>query len=181
MIVNTVPDDKTWQIHLDGLLAMLQQNHSTTEGEDKTTANLIAARKFTQSDKSGDLQEFLQSRPPMDDIEKAWLLVDISKLRLRKIVATMDRLRMFNGINITCFRKLDVEKLRVAVKQIQRELRLVRELVPKEYHPARVSKAHSSWSSGLDLPPFFDGYYEEIYSNSKQPQLTLSDGELICN
>ncbi|OKL57245.1 hypothetical protein UA08_07621 [Talaromyces atroroseus] len=151
--INTSPNDKTWQIHLDGLLAMLQQNHhSTTKCDDKSSSNLIAARECAQSDGNGDVQKFLQSRPPMDSIEKAWLLMDLSKLKLRKLIATMDHFH--------------VEKLRVSVKQIQRDILLVRESVPKEYHPARVSKAHSSWSSASDLPPYYRGYYEEVYSNN---------------
>lgn len=64
----------------------------------------------------------------------------------------------------TNFKKLDVEKLRVSVKRIQRDLRLIPDLLPREYHPVKVTKP-----TGCDipsgLPPNYNDYYEESYTD----------------
>lgn len=164
MIVNTSTDDKTWQIHLNGLLAMLQQSCKSRDGGSVATSNLIAARKFGMSD-NGDLQEFFRSRNPIEDIEKVWLILDISKMRLRKFIGTMDEFRASKGGS---FKKLDVEKLRVSVKLIQRDLRIITELVPKEYRPVRMS-TEAVYGSDSGLPSYYSGYYGESYSNGKFP------------
>jgi len=38
MTVNLTPDDRTWQIHLDGLLTMLRQPRTFTKKERSPTA-----------------------------------------------------------------------------------------------------------------------------------------------
>jgi hypothetical protein len=127
--------------------------------------NLSAARQFALSDETRDIQEFFSSRPAMDNIEKAWLLLNITKVRLRTLITTMDRFRAIFAQNTTTFKKLEVEKLRVSVKRIQRDLRLIPDLLPKEYHPTKMTKRVGCDSPSV-LPPTFNGYYEESYSDS---------------
>lgn len=163
MVVNTSLTDKTWQFHLNGMLSMIQHNHNTEGKQTTVIDNLSAARKFVLSEETPDIQEFFSLRPQIGSIEKAWLLLDITKVRLRKLITTMDRFRAIDDTkNNTTFKKLDVEKHRVSVKRIQRDLRLIPDLLPKEYHPVSVTKM-TGCDPASDLPPAYTGYYEELH------------------
>ncbi|RAO70193.1 uncharacterized protein BHQ10_006205 [Talaromyces amestolkiae] len=166
MIVNTSETDMTWQIHLNGMLAMMKHNQNARGSRTAEMTNLSAARQFAVVEKTSDIQEFFSSRPAMDNIEKAWLLLDITKVRLKMLVTIMDRFRAVEDAqNTTSFKKLEVEKLRVSVKRIQRDLHLIPNLLPKEFHPVKIPQI-----TGCDipsgLPPTYIGYYAESYIDS---------------
>ncbi|KAF3397391.1 hypothetical protein DPV78_007566 [Talaromyces pinophilus] len=166
MMVNTSLTDTTWQTHLNGMVAMTQHNRNTRDNLIVEMTNLSSARQMALSEETTDILEFFSSRRGMDNIEKAWLLLDIARVRLRTLIITMDRFRAIDGAwHTTTFKKLDVEKLRVSVKRIQRDLRLIPDLLPREYHPVKVTKATGcDISSGL--PPTYTGYHEESYTDS---------------
>lgn len=166
MIVNTSVTDRTWQTHLNGMLTMIQHNPNTGGNRVAEMTNLSAARQFALSDERSDIQEFFNSRPAINNFEKAWLLLNITKMRLRTLITVMDRFRAIDDDrNSTKFKKLDVEKLRVSVKRIQRDLHLISDLLPKEYHPVKITKA-----TGCDipsgLPPTYIGYHAESYPDN---------------
>jgi hypothetical protein len=78
----------------------------------------------------------------------------------------MDRFRAIGDTGITTnFKNLDVEKLRVSVRRIQRDLRLIPDLLPREYHPVKVTKS-TGCDIPSDLPLTYTGYYEESYTDS---------------
>ncbi|EEA20960.1 hypothetical protein EYB25_008438 [Talaromyces marneffei] len=166
MIVNTSLADRTWQTHLNGMLAMIQHNHNTGGNRMPTEDNMSAARQFALSEETPDIQEFFSLRPQMDSIEKAWLLLDVTKARLRKLVTSMDHFSAVDNPNsVVTIKKIDVEKLRVSVKRIQRDLRLITNLLPKKYHPVMIPK-----TTGCDiasgLPSTCNGYYGESYPDN---------------
>lgn len=145
---------------------MIEHSHDLRGNRTIATDNVSAARQFASSVEITDIQEFFSSRPAIDNIEKAWLLLDITKVRLRTLITTMDRFRAIDDAqNTTTFKKLDVEKLRVSVKCIQRDLRLIPDLLPKDYHPVKVTKS-TGCDIPSDLPPTYTGYYEESYRDS---------------
>ncbi|EED20529.1 hypothetical protein TSTA_037490 [Talaromyces stipitatus ATCC 10500] len=165
MIVSTTSTEKTWRIHLNGLLAMIHHSHSAKDKRTAAMDNVSAVRRFTLSEKTADLPAFLISQPSMDGIQKAWLLLDITKLRLRELVTIMNHFRAIDYTrNMMSFKKLDVEKLRVSIKRMQRDLRLVNDLIPKKHHPVKINATGCHCPS--DLPPSYNGYYEESYSDS---------------
>lgn len=166
MIVNTSLTDTTWQTHLNGMLALTQHNRNTRDNLTVEMTNLSSARQIALLEETTDILGFFSSRPGIDNIEKAWLILDITKVRLRTLIITMDRFRAIDDAwHATTFKKLDVEKLRVSVKRIQRDLRLIPDLLQREYHPVKVTKATGcDISSGL--PPTYTGYHEESYTDS---------------
>lgn len=166
MIVNTSLADRTWQTHSNGLLAMLQHNQNTRGNCIAEMTGLSAARQFALSEETSDIQGFLSSHPLTDSIEKAWLLLHVTKVQLRTFITTMDRFCAIDDAQLTMhFKKLDVEKVRVSVKRIQRGLCLFPDLIPKEYHPIRMIN-----SIGCDFPtalsPTYIGYYEDSYPDT---------------
>lgn len=156
----------TWQIHLNGMLAMMKHNQNARGSRTAEMTNLSAARQFAVVEKTSDIQEFFSSRPAMDNIEKAWLLLDITKVRLKMLVTIMDRFRAVEDAqNTTPFKKLEVEKLRVSVKRIQRDLHLIPNLLPKEFHPVKIPQI-TGCAIPSGLPPTYIGYYAESYIDS---------------
>jgi hypothetical protein len=131
MTVNTNLEDRTWQAHLDGLLAMLQlqQNYYHEEQE----SSLIKAVQLLRSSDAtkASLESFSSN-----DFEKACILLDIAKLWLRKLVAQMHDLTS----DSRQVRKLDIRKLRVSLKQVHRDIALIPSMLPLEASGVSVLK-----------------------------------------
>ncbi|KAF4963663.1 hypothetical protein F66182_18111, partial [Fusarium sp. NRRL 66182] len=95
---------------------MMKPNQNTRGSWIAELTSLSAARQLSVLEKFSDNQELFGSRPAMDNVEKAWLLLDITKVRLKLLVTIMDRFRAAEDVNTTHFKKLEVEKIRVSVK-----------------------------------------------------------------
>lgn len=114
MIVNIHPDDKTWKFHLDGLLNVIAKSPVSRE-----TAHLHSALEFM---KSGD---DISNKMSVIAVEKnpsaAYLLLDVTKLRLRQILPDIHKLFQNSSMRP---RKIDVQKTRVQIKKIYTDLEL---------------------------------------------------------
>lgn len=111
MTVNLDQEDKTWQIHLDGLL-----NLFSLISHGSKTAALPRAMRILDSGNN------LRTSPALsatDGLVTAYLLLDVAKLSLRKLLPEMDIL--FSDPS-KYKRKLDVQKLRVLIRQCYRDL-----------------------------------------------------------
>ncbi|KAL7920662.1 hypothetical protein ACQKWADRAFT_298115 [Trichoderma austrokoningii] len=111
MIVNLDPADRTWQTHLSGLLIIIQQLPDNTPKFTLTKAVQISVT---------DAHKALETST-VDGLQRACLLLDIVKLRLRKLVAEID---VVAGISPPPLRKLDMQKLQVSIKHIRKHLDL---------------------------------------------------------
>jgi hypothetical protein len=123
MAVDLESERSTWQIHLDGLLTMLQQpGINISQGE---TFTLVTALRTLNS--QDQMVKSMASRE-MDHFEKTQLILDVAKLRLRALTIEMDAL--FTKSRQP--RKLDMQKFRHSIKQIHRDLAIVPSMLPKE-------------------------------------------------
>jgi hypothetical protein len=109
-------EDVTWQTHLDGYLSILSESgHQNGKAQDSMLAQALG--------RAGDdatIQHF-HSYGNMADIDKAMLLLDVSKLRLMSLARKLCML--LHGA--TPPRKLDVQKLQSSVKPIYADLLLI--------------------------------------------------------
>ncbi|KAI0174448.1 hypothetical protein BJ166DRAFT_512164 [Pestalotiopsis sp. NC0098] len=114
MIVNIHSDDKTWHIHLDGLLHLIARSSVIRE-----TAHLHTALKFMESDNhmSNNISAIAVEKDP----SAAYLLLDVTKLRLRQIVPNIHELFEKSSKRP---RKIDVQKFKVQIKKIFTDLEL---------------------------------------------------------
>ncbi|KAJ5272270.1 hypothetical protein N7478_007395 [Penicillium angulare] len=123
MIVNIDLADQTWQLHLEGLLIILSQlphnPHSTSSLEDIGT--LHAAIQISKS-KGYAFQKLTTYEA--NSLEKAFLILDVAMLCLRLLVLDCE------GLLQRVPRKIDVQKLRASVKQIQKNLNLFSKICP---------------------------------------------------
>ncbi|KAH8196702.1 hypothetical protein TruAng_009131 [Truncatella angustata] len=127
MTVNLDQGDKTWQIHLDGLLNLLSQMSYRSK-----TAPLPRAMMILDS--GDDLRKALASSATGGP-DIASLLLDVTKLRLRKLIPEMDVL--FRDAS-KHKRKLDVQKLRVLVRQIYKDLGTFPAIISKQFRHITV-------------------------------------------
>jgi hypothetical protein len=109
--------DTTWQTHLDGYLSLLRQTGQQPTG--KAQDSMLAQALECAGD-DATVRPF-HSYGIMADVDKATLLLDISKLRLRTLARKLCTL--LHGA--TPPRKLDVQKLQSYVKQIYADLLLI--------------------------------------------------------
>jgi hypothetical protein len=120
MIVNLDPNDKTWLAHLDGFLAILRQWQPGSS--EAPIFTLIHALRILER---GHNAHASAASLVKDDVEKASLLMDIAKLRLRQLASEMGDL-----VGTTKRpRKLDMQKLRVSLKQVYGNMLLIPSLL----------------------------------------------------
>jgi hypothetical protein len=117
MVVASGWDDNTWRIHFDGCLTLLQQSGQKPDG---TTSSkpLEQALRFVQDD---TISTFSFDTATRNDKEKAALLMNILKLRLRTLVR--DFCTLTRGVVQP--RKLDMIRLRLLTKRLFNDLGLV--------------------------------------------------------
>lgn len=152
MIVNLSPDDRTWQVHVNGLLSILRQSSSATASP--TIFTLTTAIQCLNSQKQ--INEYVAT-PTMTSIDKASLLLSVAELTLKNIIDDMDELFAQSRAP----RKIDIQRLRKSLRQIQRNLILVPPLIPEEDGPAKfLSQEHDSAYS-LAKSPKFDSSSEK--------------------
>lgn len=120
MIVNVSPNDNTWQMHLIGLLAVLRQ----VDGCEAQPSSLLKAVHLLDSGEH--IGEYLPTIT-MADIEKAGLVLDIAKLKLREQILEMNKLSQ----TVSGLRQIDLAKLRSSVKHVYRNLGLVPVMLQK--------------------------------------------------
>ncbi|KAF2005324.1 hypothetical protein P154DRAFT_518836 [Amniculicola lignicola CBS 123094] len=114
MTVNLDSEDRTWQVHLDGFLEMLYRQRWKLQSDVKGPTLIRAMQLMNPENTVATSLANLTT----DNFDKACLLLDIAKLRLRKLTLAMNEL-VSSG---RCPRKLDVQKLRVALKQVERDI-----------------------------------------------------------
>jgi hypothetical protein len=120
MIVNLDSDDKTWLVHLDGFLAILRQWQPGSS--EAPIFTLIHALRILER---GHNAYASAATLVTDDLEKAFLLMDIAKLQLRQLASEMGDL----VANTRWPRKLDMQKLRVSLKQVYGNMLLIPSLL----------------------------------------------------
>ncbi|KAJ5112867.1 hypothetical protein N7456_001401 [Penicillium angulare] len=123
MMVNIDIADRTWQVHLEGLLVILSQlpydSHSTSSLEDFGV--LHAAIQISKS--NGNAFQNLTTYD-RDSLEKGFLILDVVMLRLRLLALECESLLQ------KVPRKIDVQKLRASVRKIQKNLNLFSKICP---------------------------------------------------
>jgi hypothetical protein len=123
MIVNIELEDRTWQIHLEGLLSILSQqwlHHRASSMDSSGTLHL--AIQICKSE--GEVFRTLETCE-MNSLGKAFLILDVAQLCLRPLASKVgDLLRGATP------RKIDVQKLRASVRQIQKNLKLFPKVCP---------------------------------------------------
>jgi hypothetical protein len=123
MAVNIDKEDRTWQIHLDGLLNLLPRMSGFTE-----TVILSKAMEIFESGQ--DIGETLASTAS-SRLDTAYLLLDLTKLRLRKILFDMGPL--FSP-DTTTPRKIDIQRSRILYKRLYRDLSTFLSLISAQAH-----------------------------------------------
>ncbi|KAF2736015.1 hypothetical protein EJ04DRAFT_562785 [Polyplosphaeria fusca] len=130
MLVNLDSEDRTWQIHLDGFLTLLRQRPSSCG----TGQVAILMEALTRSDNS-DTTEITLSNNLQDDLDKASLIIDIAKLRLKAVAHNLHHL-----VTATPYpRKLDIQKTRVSLKRVQRDISTVPSLLLATLRPDSIA------------------------------------------
>jgi hypothetical protein len=134
MVVSSDPHDKTWQIHLNALLILLHQNFNDQNFSDQNSNRMKGSplQNVFQFLSSQNIREII-SPLPLSSCDKASLLLDITKLALRRLN------NEFNKIfsNISPPRKLDVQKLRRSIKEVHDNLLLISSMLGKDQSIAR--------------------------------------------
>lgn len=138
MVVNVSSNDKTWQIHLDGFLAILRQSSDGNGG----SSSLLEAIKLI--DTSNCVEEYL-AKTTLACFEKACLVLDLAKLQLRKQISEVNKLLK----DIGNLRQIDLVKLRSAVKQVYMNLALVATML-QNYTRFQRSDTRISPSPGVE-------------------------------
>lgn len=120
MVVNTSAGDKTWQTHLDGLLAIMKD----TAAPDSVSSLHRAVQAMRMS---GLVEQYFASSS-LYRFEKASLIIDMAKLQLR------DQMRdgVELGQGFQSLRQIDLVKLRGIVKQVRRALDLAAMLLDQQ-------------------------------------------------
>lgn len=143
MIVNTELADRTWQVHLEGLLIILSQlpcdPHSTLALENVDT--LRAAIQISNSEGSAFLN---LTSYEANGVKKGFLVLDVAMLRLRPLALECESLLQ------RAPRKIDAQKLRASVKQIQKNLNLFSKICPV----AESDSINSSRDRLVNVSPF---------------------------
>ncbi|KAK9319888.1 hypothetical protein V1517DRAFT_26131 [Lipomyces orientalis] len=123
MIVNIDLEDRTWQIHLDGLLNILSQQslHHRPSSMDNF-GSLDLAIQICKSE--GDVFRTLATCE-MNSLGKAFLILDVAKLCLRPLTAKVEKV-----LKGATSRKIDVQKLRASIRQIQKNLKFFPKVCP---------------------------------------------------
>lgn len=123
-MVNIDPKDRTWRIHLQGLLNILSQqviHHQDWPTNDfDTLRHAIAIYK-----PEGDAFQALAAYD-VNSRAKASLILDIANLCLQHLASEVENL-----FQAKTPRKLDVQKLRASVKHIQKNLNLFPKICPE--------------------------------------------------
>lgn len=110
MTVNLDTEDKTWLVHLDGLLTMLRRCEPGSN--EARRLNLVEALHVL------DNHATISSRSiSPDGLARAVLLLEVLKLRLGKLASEASG--MFRSGSRP--RKLDVQKLKTGLKRVQRD------------------------------------------------------------
>lgn len=117
MIVASEWDEDTWRIHLDGYLTLLQQSCRELKGTALSNP-LEQALRFIQDDTCGTFSFDTTTR---NDKEKAALLLNILKLRLRTLIHEFCTLTR----GVVQPRKLDMLRLRLLMKRLSNDLGLM--------------------------------------------------------
>lgn len=114
MTVNTDPSDKTWLTHLDGFLAILQQQQPSS---DSPFMDLQRALHIVEHSTTTNVEYSLTSSTT-EDAPSAPILLNISTLHLRRLATTLQTLPR----NTKSPRKLDLQKIQTELKRIYKDL-----------------------------------------------------------
>jgi hypothetical protein len=101
MVVSVDRSDRPWQTHLNGLLVILRQSRDLVNG--KRLFVLMKALQLMNSKNLGEAMSALQ----VCRAEKAGILLNVAKLRLRRLNSELNKL--FAGTASP--RKLDIQRL----------------------------------------------------------------------
>jgi hypothetical protein len=155
MIVNVDPYDKTWQVHLNGLLEILRKSHTLVY--EKKALPLLKAMQIMDC---RNVRETISTQP-VCDIAGAGILLDIAKLRLNCLDTEFTKL----FADASPPRKIDVQKLRRLIKELHDNLRLMPSMLPEEPGTADGKGTLDEGSAALTMPsstmsfnPYFHGY-----------------------
>ena len=110
MTVSTDWHDRTWQVHLEGYLDLLRQQPQSTNGSARGF-ELVRALQYLED---GDTDRSLIRDATSSAGDRALFLLDVCTLRLRALVHEFNVL-MRGTVRP---RKLDVQKLRMCLKQV---------------------------------------------------------------
>jgi hypothetical protein len=144
MIVNIDPKDQTWRIHLDGLLNILSQTsyHSDLPTDDFNTLHHAV---YISKSEGNQFQRLAAYEVP--NRIKAFLILDVAKLCLQPLASKAENLTEEENP-----RKLDVQKLRASIKNIQKNLKLFPKICRKpELDINKVSRDERL----MNASPFF--------------------------
>ena len=111
MTVNIDQSDRTWLMHVNGLLALLREPHH--DALESSTLQRATQYVHNPTSLSGD--------EPGSDMSEKWracLMLDISKLRLRTYVLEMEELLRSTGRP----RQLDLQRIRCNVRRVYGDL-----------------------------------------------------------
>lgn len=117
MVINDSPADRTWQTHVNGLLSLLAHIRPTSGWY----CFCNAMRNVRGDNNFQDVVALLT-----DPFEKISSVLDISMLRLYDLCLDAERLLF---IRQGTPRQLDVKKVELAIKRLQRDLRVIRPML----------------------------------------------------
>jgi hypothetical protein len=145
MIVNVDLNNKTWQMHLNGVLAVLHQSRDLVHEKDGMP--LLRALQIIDSHNFEDSISTL----PVCGIIKASILLEFSKLRLTYLNTEFNNLFTDSSHS----RKLDIQKLWRSIKDIHNNLLLIPSMLPEQRPEdiyAGLSYSQSALDYGFDIP-----------------------------
>lgn len=141
MSVNTDITDRTWQLHLGGLIAIIIQAPPKTHIFENGASSLPKAWRIFQSD-----AELLQTITTYenDKLAQIFFIMDVVKYRLWKLSLEVEDLL---DSSKAYTRKIDVQKARVSVKKIQKNIALFPLVCPR----LEVKKANDDMDSQVKV------------------------------
>lgn len=137
MIVNIDAEDRTWQFHLEALLNILSRPLLRTSIQFTTDASTLGIA-ININNHENPFQELSKYAVPC--LKKLFSLLDFTMLHLRSLASRIEAL-----LHGSTPRKLDVQKARASVKQLQTNIKLFSKICP----PAELSTANLSSANTL--------------------------------
>ncbi|KAL2843918.1 hypothetical protein BJY01DRAFT_190786 [Aspergillus pseudoustus] len=156
MIVATDPSDKTWRVHLDGLVDIL--SHQATNHYQQYPARTEDSRTLYHA-----LVIFKCGKYPFQQLAtynvstrtKAFIILDLAILLLQPLASQVSRLHCEIGTEqqtkTQTPRKLDVQKLRAEIKSLEKNLRFFPKVCPPAELDVDRVPPHKKLSNALLL------------------------------
>ncbi|KAF2153573.1 hypothetical protein K461DRAFT_142477 [Myriangium duriaei CBS 260.36] len=134
MTVNTSCEDSTWQAHLNGLMAFMCKR-SAQFNDVGDNISIVKRAIVSAGIRTSVAHHSIHADDHASSLGNALSILLVAVIRLRALSSQLDSI--FNSGKRP--RKLDVQKLRIAIKRLHRDLSVFEAIVPTNAQPLRLS------------------------------------------